>query len=483
MKGLNGWMRLLESSQSAVLSTLLKELDRITASDESSAIQLADVILKDASLTSSVIRIANSVRYNPSAQAVTTVSRAILNIGFKQIRSVCLSIKVLETVLKDSPSPVLVGMLAKTLHGATQAKSLCTDLPEYQQEEVFVASLLSHLSELLILGANEPEANELKKEINAKSSDQDKNRAAERILGVSVLRLSKTLMKQWRIEGIVHETLSLPDKPNVMVEAVLLGDEISRAALFGWDSPEFKEIVARVAEFKGSKVPEAKKLLMATADETAETILQYGQGILTEHIPTSQKGASSERKKTRSSDRDSVAAPLSPNSDIQLKILQELTSSMVGDFNINTIFKSILTGINKGVGLEHAALAIFDKTHQKLIAKYVTGRGTEKWRERFVLKYAKNHSGFLYNLFKQDQSIWVGNSEFQAISQYLTPEYERITGTNLFFIAPLTAKGKKVGIIYADLGETNRALNQSYFDGFNHFVQQTKLALNVIASR
>ncbi|WP_156497575.1 HDOD domain-containing protein, partial [Oleiphilus sp. HI0043] len=95
MKGLHGWMRTLEKSEAAVLSTLIKELDQVTASDESSGAQLAEVILKDVSLTANIIRVANAVTFNPSNIAVTTVSRAVINIGFKNIRSICLSIKVL----------------------------------------------------------------------------------------------------------------------------------------------------------------------------------------------------------------------------------------------------------------------------------------------------------------------------------------------------------------------------------------------------
>ncbi len=59
LRGLHGWIRLLEGNQAAVLSSLLKELDRITADDESSAYQLAETILKDARLTSHIIRIGN----------------------------------------------------------------------------------------------------------------------------------------------------------------------------------------------------------------------------------------------------------------------------------------------------------------------------------------------------------------------------------------------------------------------------------------
>ncbi len=480
MRGLNGWMRLLEGSQSAVLSNLLKELDRITSSDESSAMQLADVILKDASLTSSVIKIGNSVQFNASSIPVTTVSRAILNIGFKHIRSVVMSIKVLEAVLKESPAPLLISRIATTLHGAAQAQALCANLPDWKQEEVFVASLLSHLVELLVLGTDEPDAKQLKEELLPESSDVEKNKAAERILGVSFTRLSKTLMKQWRIEGLVNEVLSKPDEPSEIVQAIQFGDEISRTALFGWESPEFKDVMERVAEFKQEKPNDVRKALIGTADEAAESIAQYGRAVLLGHIPTSKKAAI---RYTKSDLKKAEQKLLLPDPSLQLKTLQSLTSQLMTDFNINKVFKTVLGGMHKGVGLERATLAIFDKTHQRLVTKYAEGEGTDKWTETFILKYVKSHTGFLHNLFEQDQPIWVGYEAHRHVSKYVTPEYRGLTGCDEFFIAPLTAKGKKVGVIYADMGVSGRELTQEYFEGFNHFIQQTRLALTVLASK
>lgn len=478
MKGLNGWMRVLESSQAAVLSTLLKELDRVTAADDSSGMQLAAVILKDSSLTSSILRVSNSVVYNPNGVAVTTVSRAVINIGFKNIRSVCLSLKVLEAVLKDRPSPMLVEMLAKTLHGANQAKALCQDLNQTAQEEVFVASLLSHLAELLVLGSTDDEVKQMTKEVNTESTDEDKNRSAEKRLGVSLTRLSKTLMKQWRIEGVVHDVLSRPEEPVKAVEAVLLGDEISRAALFGWDSLEFQDVMKRVADFKGVTVNEAQALTISTADETAKSINEFGRGSLTAFIPSSTHVVARHVDKNKKEE-----SLLEPNADIQLKILQEITELMMGEFNINTVFKRILKGVHYGVGIERVTMVIFDKSHQKLVAKYVVGKGTEKWGERFILSYERSLSGFLYNLFENDQAVWVGGPEHKKITQFLTSEYQGITGQKDFFIAPLSAKGKNVGVIYADMGLSSRALEKSYFSGYCQFIQQAKLALNILANK
>jgi HD-like signal output (HDOD) protein len=478
MKGLNGWMRILESSQAAVLSTLLTELDRITAADDSSGMQLADVILKDSSLTSNILRVSNSVFYNPSGVAVTTVSRAVINIGFKNIRSVCLSLKVLETVLKEKPSPVLVSMLAKTLHGANQAKALCKNLSPTNQEEVFVASLLSHLAELLVQGAIDDEVKSMNEKANVESTDELKNRAAEKCLGVSLTRLSKTLMKQWRIEGLVNKVLLKPEEPEPMIEAVILGDEISRAALFGWDSIEFQEVMKKVADFKNVTIKEAQAHVVATADEAAKLIKEFGSGTLTEFIP------SSTHKVARQAEGNKKTQELlEPNSDAQLKILQEITELMMGDFNINTVFKKVLKGIHQGVGVERVTLVIFDKSHQKLVAKYVVGKGTEKWGERFILRYERSLTGFLYNLFESSQAVWAESSDHKKITQFLTSEYQGITGQKDFFIAPLNAQGRRVGVIYADMGLTSRPLDKSYFAGYNQFIQQAKLALNILANK
>lgn len=479
MKGLNGWIKLLEKSETAVLSGLLEELQRITDSDESSALQLGEVILKDSSLTSNIIKIANSAHFNPGSTPVTTISRAILNIGFKNIRSFCVSLKLLETILKESPSPLLVATLAKTFHAASQAKSLCDYLAPDAQEEVYVALMMSHLAELLVLSSNEEDARDWMVEIDAETDTQQKDRVAERTLGVGVTRLSRSLMKRWRIEGLVNEVLAISAQESRMLTAVKLGEEISRAAIIGWDSPEFEEVLKQVADFKGQSIPEVKRAIKETADQAAQTVEQYGKSILVGHIPTS-KGAAVKKGKFSVDGKEDF---MRPNEQVQLKILQSLTSMLTSEFDINNVFKLVLQGMNEGVGLERVTLAIFDKGQQSLQTKYAKGEGTENWKETFVLKYVRSHSGFLYNLFEKDQMVWVGNPDYRQISQYVTGEYKGLTGQENFFIVPLLAKGKRIGVIYADMGVSKRGLNDQYFAGFCHFAQQAKFALTLLAAR
>jgi len=480
MKGLHGWLRLLENNESAIFSTLLIEIDKVLSSENSSGEQLAKVILKDAYLTTKLIRVANSVVFNPNEVPVTTVSRAVINIGFENIRSICISIKVLETLGEESCSEILLSALASSLHAAGQAKLICPKISDTKREEVFVASILSHLAELLVLGQNDQEVKAFSNELLAHSNDQEKDRAAEKYLGVSLTRLSKSLMKQWRMQGLAMEFVNAIglETDSKFIVAVRLGNEISRAAVLGWDSAEFKDIIKKVAEFQGTNVTEVTKLIKKTADETAEIIKTFGKTGLVDYVPTSKKAA----KAVPTSDMKIVQEPLM-DSEFQSSSLKKLSEMVHSDFNINQVISLVLRGLNQGIGLERVALAIFDKAQSKFATKYALGQDTGSWKKTFDVCYESSPYSFLYQLYEYEHCVWVGGEQFAEISKNLGNEFSDITGQKKFFIAPLKAEGKKIGFIYADMGKTEINLSLKAFEEFNLFAQQTNLALKRLAKR
>ncbi len=135
------------------------------------------------SLTSHIIRIGNSIQFNASATPVTTVSRAIINIGFKHIRGVCLAVKVMDSLLENGGSEMLFKRLAECLHAAHQTRGLCSKFNETVREEAFIASLLSNLVELLILSSGEKGVAELERELSGLTTDKERNLVAEDVLG------------------------------------------------------------------------------------------------------------------------------------------------------------------------------------------------------------------------------------------------------------------------------------------------------------
>jgi len=476
-KGLSAWLERLDGEDGVVLTSILSELNELTSSDETSANQLAKVILKDPSLTTQVLKIANTVHFNPTGSPVTTVSRSILTIGFNSIKSLCISIKVLEIILKGQSSTRLFQIMADALHAAVQARNLCIKMSGEGKEEVFVATLLLHLAETLVLSSGESEVEELNALTPDDAKDIEKDRIAEKVIGVSFKRLALALVKNWRLGSVLQESIQPASKVSRKAEAVLIGDEISKVSKKGWNSAEMKSLLKKISTFTGLGSEAVEEMVREGANEAAEVASNYGNDVLVAMIPASKiiTSASGEDEKELNTHE--------PDPQLQLQILQDLTAMMIDGIDINSLFQTVLEGLHRGVGLERVCLAIFDKGRETISAKYALGDGTEDWSKKFKFNFEKSRSGFLFQLFSKGAPAWVGNSQFKALNMALTPDYIAVTGVKSFLISPVKANKKPVGFLYADLGESKREITDAYFNGFRHFCQQTNMCLTVLSNK
>lgn len=550
-RGLHGWIRLLEGSQAAALAALLKELDRVTSSDDSSASQLSDLILKDASLTSHIIRIGNSIQFNPSATPVTTVSRAIINIGFKHIRSVCLAVKVMDSLLENGGSDMLFQRLAECLHAAHQTRGLCSKFNETAREEAFIASLLSNLVELLILSSGEEGVAELEREISGLTTDKERNVVAEEVLGVRFDTLTKTLMRRWRIDGLVHQIYD-PGATDERLKAIELGESIAGATTKGPNSTAFKLVLKDAVKYTGNTGEQVRGMLASSTHGAIAALQEFGDERLTNAVPEPGKtlahkpktdahatdavteGAepSSRREDSPTSDSDEheslpptgddydsastkvdasrangvaddsrIENPvtessgsnragdepslLAPNPTIQLSALQKMSEMMLEDIQIKGFFKLLLGGLHKGVGLERSAFFLLDAKRGCYSVKLVSGSKTSDWPMSLIIKSNATSGTLLETLFKEDRPLCVQLNNKEAALEH-SKELQALsftTDSDSFILAPLSAKGKKIGLLYSDMGVSKRELNASYQAGFQQFFLQAKLALNVLAGR
>ena len=98
-----------------------------TASRENSSLsELAWSILEDPSLTTQVLKLANSMHYNPCSQQINTVSRAVMRLGFNTVKEICLTIALIETVLSSLHKEKVAVEIARAFHAAVQARKIAT---------------------------------------------------------------------------------------------------------------------------------------------------------------------------------------------------------------------------------------------------------------------------------------------------------------------------------------------------------------------
>lgn len=471
--GLKHWVDKLKHQNLPVLGNVIGELNKITGSEDSNVNQLAEVILKDPNLTARVLKVANSVQYNLATIQITTVSRAIVHIGLKGVRAICISSMVMDSLVKNKPKKRVMELVAQGFHAATQARNLLKSADGQSDlgEEVFVGALLFNLGEMAFWMSEKVDE---KNQDLFSDSAKVRRAAMEKILGTSFKAITHQLAKEWKLGDTLENALYPRENASLKVKAVVTGERLSRASLYGWESPQLKKVLKEVADYTGMPLEEALRKVKQAGDQAAQVALSYGVPEACPLIPNSMEDFVLERPKPA----DKV---MKGDAGLQLNILRELSNANQDGLNVNTIFQMVLEGMHRGIGLERVCIA-FIKGH-KLSAKYVLGEGTEHWRSSFVLDVGPFSDNIFTRSMDAGGSQWFTQDTLEKQAELYPTDLVTIVGKMPSFIHVLEVDGRRAALFYADRWTFGGTLSESQFESFTHFCQQAQMSLNLISQK
>lgn len=474
--GLQAWIDRLNEAELPALATVVQDLQRLAQHERSSVQQLADVLLRDASLTSKVLRVGNSAYYNPSQEPIKTISRAIVLIGFDNVRLISLSVSLIDGLLTRAPREQLQELLARSFHAAVQARNIAGYVLSRHAEEVFIAALLYHLGELAFWGCGGEQADELASALAQPGVDVEE--AVRAVLGTSFRQLTQGLVKGWNIGEIASLAHNSVNHNDPAVRAVSLGARISEAALEGWDSPAMEAVVAEIATFIGVSPQEAMQQVLASADEAVKVAATFGASQLCRLIPNTDP------EQIRLQQQQRKARLLQPNLQLLQQALQDLglLASRRGDLGL--ILDTLLKGLHQGAGLERVMLVVLADGQSCFRAKRVVGEGTEGWMSDFLLPVEQREQPHIFSyVLRNKEALWMGVPASYSLNELVTQPIRQRLGQGMFFIAPLLAGSRQIGVLYADNRISGRALRHEQFVAFQRFTQLTQRCLEALIKR
>lgn len=475
-KGLTNWVNKLCRQDMPVVGEVIRELSTLAGSDDVEVHQLAEVILRDPNLTSHVLRIANSVHYNYSGYPINTVSRAIVLIGFKGMRAICISSLIIDNFLKKGPRERLLQMMARALHAAAQARKLMLLLEDSRAEEAFIAALLFHLGEMAFWASDyTPSAEET--EALSHADPAARKEAMETYLGTSFKAITLELAKQWRLGETLEKSLYPGSSPDTTVTAVLLGERLSRAALRGWDSPEVRDVMEQMAAFVNKTAVETREIVQDTAEQAVDIARTYGTEAVSRLIPSKNQASPATLGEANEVAKAPVLSPGDP--ELQLKLLRELSLAATDIADVNTIMQMVIEGIHRGIGLPRVAVGFVKK--DRLKAKYVLGENTEHWREKFAFDVGADNGNLFVAALQRGPTTWVRKSDIVAHPEWHPLLMTEVIGRHESFVGVLTLGNARVGYFYADA--KGHELNEQQYEGFRHFVSQAQMNLMLLSQR
>lgn len=140
--------RILQGRDFPALSQQIAETITALEDDASSMQRLTNVVLREYSLTLSVVRTANSAHYRRADRQIQSVTRAMVLLGARTVRQLASSLLLFENYRKHSAG--LKELMLLSLLTANHAREVAVKLGLTDPEEVHLCGMCRNLGEVLV---------------------------------------------------------------------------------------------------------------------------------------------------------------------------------------------------------------------------------------------------------------------------------------------------------------------------------------------
>jgi HD-like signal output (HDOD) protein len=482
--GLDEWVELIREQEMPIFDDTAHKVIAFADDELAPISELAGVILRDASLTARVLKLANSIYYNPTGAGISTITRAVIVLGFNAVRDMCLAVTLVDALVKGAARDRLSRELARSLHSATQARALAAARGDKSPEEVFIATLLTRIGELAFWCFSGEIGQTLERASNQPGITPEQ--AQEKVLGFRLSHLSKKLIQEWHLSELLQKAISHPTQMDERMQIVVLGQRIARCAEEqGWRSDEMNQLVQKTARLTDLPPDEARALLHQKAREASLLATDLGAGFAAVHIPQPSPSNLGEQTAEPPSEKPPAPAVLQPSPDgsLRIKILRELAAFLdAGQCDFNLIMELALEGIYRGVGMDRVLFALTTPDKKAIKAKYALGQGQAELTGGFQFIRPPGAPDILFQTMDRKLPHWVTARECDD-AHLIPARLTLLVGRTPFMLAPIVVNHQCIGLFYTDRGLSKRALDAVSFDDFKQFARQANIGLSLAASR
>lgn len=464
-----------------IFDSTVRQVIALTQNDLAPISELARIVLQDTSLTTRVLRLANSVIYNPTTMGISTVTRAVVVLGFNAVRNMCLALTLVDAMVGGAAHERFCRELARTMHAATQARGLAMTRSDRSPEEVFITAMLSRIGELAFWCFSGELGDRL--EAMSRQPGMTPERAQEELLGFRLNHLTRRLIQDWHLAELIGDTTYQPTLHKERLETVTLSHKIARCAEEkGWRSSDMQHLIEQTADFTRQPPEDTRSLLFQQARVASMMATELGARFVAPYIPQPSSGRQEDAQ--QAGDEPSPPTRTGPDTAMQTRILLELETLLAegrGDFNL--VMELVLEGIHRGVGMERVLFAITTPDKQVIRAKYALGDTDGELSRLFVFARTPNRPNLLFQTMDTRVARVVSSRDYASSPPNPLTELIPVIGRIPFMLAPIVIGQQCIGLCYGDRATSGLALDATSFADFKHFVQQANAGLTRGAAR
>ncbi|MGD8926172.1 MAG: HDOD domain-containing protein, partial [Thioalkalispiraceae bacterium] len=388
---LTDWVRYLNEEEMPVFAHTARSLAAVTGKLDTPVAELSHLILQDSSMTARVLRLANSVYYNPSGKSINTVSVAILMLGFNEVKNIALSIAMIDTILRGIQHVHVVEEMARSLHAAVQARAIAKSRGVKDVEEVFIAALLYRLGNMAFWCFPRGAEKALDAEYTVANSEAE---AEKKIIGFRLAQLTEALNDEWHLSHLLDEMFSESAEHTEHVKDIDQAYDLVIAVEQGWGSIDTRDAIQAISQRTALSFEDTVEMVHQSAKAAAQTAMEYG-AVNAGKMINLPESLEIDIQEYGADEKGFV-----PDLNLQLGILRELTVMLRDKVDLNTILGTVLEGIYRALGMDRTVLAFITADGKLLKAKYVYGKDSARFENCFEFDVTSAESNIFFKLVK-----------------------------------------------------------------------------------
>ncbi len=460
------------------LSESLFKINAIIDQDDKGFDELANAIVEDFSLTNKILKIVNSAYYRRSGGEVKTISHAVMLLGFDAIRSIAVSLILIDHLHNKSQAKQLRDQVVSCLYSGVFAKNLAEKSKLKNREEVFLSGIFHNLGKLLSIFYFNEEYLEIESLVNNQNlSDED---ASTKVLGVSYNQLGNAIAREWELPHYIVNTI-LPYDTRANKRRLQLSQEEKMHAISTL-SNELTQLIEqeddvnwrlRAVKLWREYTPQLNlkdRDLTGLADQAKEDLVDLNsilninmsksaiiQGLENETRVASDSGYDDKAEVEQTLLIEAAEKTVLDGSEPELELsvedildngINDISAMLGSEYSVTHIFKLCLDVMTQAFKFDHAVMCMVNAKQKIMEGKYAHGLNNAFLNQfRFILKYKPD---VFHLALEKGMDIFIADSTDSKIIKKIPPWYQQIVEAETFIVLPVMLKGKAIGMFYGD---------------------------------
>lgn len=472
-------------------------------SSNSSATDLATLILKDYSLTSRLLKVANSAMFGEFAGKISTVTRAVVVLGFEQVHLTATGLIFFEHLQdKSSSHYIKEGILSSFLSGI-----LARDLARYSKienwENYFVAAMFHQFGRLLAMYYFPDEYQNYSQLVTQQLSE---SQAMEQAFGITFSELGIGIAKSWVLPERLMNSMVPPDPAELAQENPSISHYQGLSA-FANELCEItmnvrpdhrREQVSRILEKYKNLYPIPEKQIIQMMDAALMEMRNFSDVLRLDREDLKRLDQRSFHQSSTDSVNEGTDAraamellqvastqskPLSSSATPEerqqnlLSGIQEITNVMLEDVSLDEVLSMILETIYRGIGFDRVVIFYKDPKKPQMNVRYSLSNSLKNFLKGFSFQLEQEASDLFNSSLNQVKDLYIQNISDTHVRDFKPAWFRGAIFSPSFVLYPICINKKCIGLIYAGHLEAGEHVSPQQLNAIKTLRNQAALAI------